>query len=140
MVPELAIQVEEPVEVCVQKLVARVYEVKEEMAMVLLKLNLQIDELQLKAQPSTLPEVKEQHTSTITTTIAKVNSATTDYTNLFEESFEVISTLQEDSNIQHLETEAHELQNKYDEVKENVQMVSLTQRLAQMQQAKALKE
>jgi len=39
------------------------------------------------------------------------------YTKLFEESFEVLTTLQEDPNIQRLEIEAHELQLKYNEIK-----------------------
>lgn len=56
---ELAIQAEEPVEVHVKKLVAGVHDGREEMAKVQLELNLQITELQLKAQPSTPPKVKE---------------------------------------------------------------------------------
>jgi len=47
-------------------------------------MNFQIEKLQLKAQPSTLPEVKEQRFITITTTIVEVNSAVRDYTMLFE--------------------------------------------------------
>lgn len=49
MVLELAIQVEEPVEMRIWKLAARVCKAKEEMAKVQLELNLQIDKLQLKA-------------------------------------------------------------------------------------------
>ncbi len=100
MVPELAIQVEEP---------AELREAKEEMAKVQLELNLQISKLQLKAQPSTPPEIKEQRTSAITTTIAKVNNIVKDCTKLFEESFKVLTTLQEDPNIQRLDTEARRL-------------------------------
>ena len=102
------------------------------MARVQLKLNLQIVELQLKTQPSTPPEVKEKCASVITTAITEVNSAVTDYTKLFEQLFEVLTTLQEDLNIQRLEKEARELQQKYDEVKGTAQTVSLTQRLARM--------
>ena len=43
------------------------------------------------------------------TTIAAVDSAVIDYMNLFEESFEVLTTLQEEPNIEHLETKAREL-------------------------------
>ena len=51
---------------------------------------------------------------------------------LFEQSFEVLTTLQEDPNVEHLETKVHELQESYDEVKGTAQMVYLTQRLAWM--------
>ena len=64
----------------------------------------------MKVQPSTPPEVKEKCTSTITGGIAKFTSAVKDCTKLFEESFEVLTTLQEDLNIQLLEIETHELQ------------------------------
>lgn len=59
---------------------------------------------------------------------------------MFEESFEVLTTLQEDPNIQRLETEVHELQQQYDDIKGTTQTVALTQRLARIQQVKALKE
>ena len=45
MVPELDIQVEEPVEVCIHKLDTRVRNAQVEMARVQLELNLQITEL-----------------------------------------------------------------------------------------------
>jgi len=48
------------------------------MVKVQLELNLQITKLKLKAQPSTWPEVKEHHTTTITTAMAAVNSAMID--------------------------------------------------------------
>lgn len=59
MVPELAIQAEEPVEACICNLVTVVCDTREKMARVQLELNLQIAELQLKAQPSALLEVRE---------------------------------------------------------------------------------
>jgi len=59
---------------------------------------------------------------------------------MLEESLEILTTLQEDPNIQCLETEAREIQQQYDSVWGTAQMVVLTQRLALMQQAKALKE
>lgn len=49
-------------------------------------------------------------------------------------------TLQEDPNVEHLETEVHELEQRYDEEKWIVQTVDLTQRFARMQEEKALKE
>ena len=51
MVSELAIPEEEPVEVCIRKLATRVRYTWTEMAKVQLELNLQITELQLRAQP-----------------------------------------------------------------------------------------
>ena len=56
-----------------------------------------------------------------------------DYTKLFEESFKVLTTLQEDPSKQHLETKACELQQKYDDIKGMAQMVALTEKLAWME-------
>jgi len=56
-------------------------------------LNLQIVELQLKAQSSIPLEVKDQRANTITIVISKVNSAVKHCTNLFKEPFEVLTTL-----------------------------------------------
>jgi len=46
-----------------------------------------------------------------------VDSVVTDCMKLFEQSLEVLTTLQEDPNIEHLETEAREMKHKYDEIK-----------------------
>jgi len=102
------------------------------MARVQLELNLHIEKFQLKAQPSTLPEVKEQRTTASTTTMVAVDSAGIDYMKLFEQSLEVLTTLQEDPNIECLEIEACELQQRYNKVKGTKKMVSLTQRLARI--------
>lgn len=59
MVPELAVPKEELVKVRIHKLATRVHDTQNEMVWVQLELNLQITKLQLKAQPSTPPEVKE---------------------------------------------------------------------------------
>lgn len=59
MVPELVIPEEELVKVCIRKLATGMCDTQTKMARVQLELNLQITELQLRAQPSTLPEVKE---------------------------------------------------------------------------------
>ena len=59
MVLELAILEEELVEVHIRKLAIGVCDARTEMARFQLELNLKITELQLKAQPSTLLEVKE---------------------------------------------------------------------------------
>ncbi|CAA3018922.1 Hypothetical predicted protein [Olea europaea subsp. europaea] len=85
-----------------------------------LELNLQITELQLRAQPSTLPEVKEQQATPIIAAVMVVESVVGDYMQLFKISFEVLKSFHEDPNIQRLETEACELQQFYDEVKGTV--------------------
>jgi len=74
------------------------------MAKVQLELNLQIVELRLKAQPSTPPEVREQCADAITSGMEEINSAVKDCTKMLEELFKVLTTLQEDTNIQRLET------------------------------------
>lgn len=61
-------------------------------------------------------------------------------TTLLEETFGVLTTLQEDPTIQRLETKVRQLQMKYDSVRGTAQTVVLTQQLARLQQAKALKE
>ena len=94
------------------------------MARVQLELNLQTMELQLRAQPSTPLEVKEQWETTITKGFAAEDSAIADCTQLYEQSFEVLTSLQEDPNIQRLEMEAHELQQCYDEVKGKMRTVA----------------
>ena len=103
-------------------------------------LNLQTVELQLRTQPSTPSEVREQRTTVVITAIAAVDSAVAYYMQLFEQSFKVLTTLQEDPKVECLKTEACELQQRYDKVKWTSQMVSLTQRLARMLEAKELKE
>ena len=60
---------------------------KEEMAKVQLESNLQIVELQLKAQPSTPPKVKEKRTTMVTIVIETVDSEVTDCMKLFEQLF-----------------------------------------------------
>ena len=83
---------------------------REEMAKVQLELNLQIVELRLKVQPSTTPEVREQRANTITSGMKEISGAVKDCTKMLEESFKALTTLQEDPNIQCLETEVRELQ------------------------------
>jgi len=60
MVSELAIIEEELVEFRIRKLATWLHDTQRDMVQVQLELNLQITELQLRAQPSTPPEVKEQ--------------------------------------------------------------------------------
>jgi len=105
-----------------------------------IEMNLQIAKLQLKAQPSPLSEVWKEHTTTITTTIVAVASVVADCMELLEQSFEVLTTLQEDPNGERLETYMCELQKRYDKVKGTVKTVALKQRFVRMLEEKALKE
>jgi len=75
-----------------------------------LELNLKIVELQLKALPSTLLEIREQCESTMKYVIVVIDNAVKDCTSLFKQSLEVVTSLQEDPTMQRLETEAWELQ------------------------------
>lgn len=61
--------------------------------------------------------MKEQQATVVTEEVAEIDSAVAKCTQLFEQSFEVLTSLQEDPNVQQLEIEAHDLQQHYDEVK-----------------------
>jgi len=63
------------------------------------ELNLQITELQMKVQPSTPPEVKEQRVSMIQTGLEEIGRAVQDCTNMLDQAFDVLTSLQEDPNI-----------------------------------------
>lgn len=84
MLPQWEIQEEELVEAHVHKLAIGVCDARPKMARVQLELNLKIIEFQLKAQPSSLSEFKEQHTTIVTIIIALVDSAVVDCMQLFE--------------------------------------------------------
>lgn len=83
----------------IHKLTTGVHDTHTKMAWVQLELNLEITELQLKVQPSTPPEVKEHRMTTVTKAVVAVDSAVADYTQLFEQSFEILTILQEDPNV-----------------------------------------
>lgn len=72
---ELAIPANIPVEVQIHKLATRVHEAREETIKVQLELNLQITKLQLKVQPSTAPEVREQCSSAIKEGLEEIGGA-----------------------------------------------------------------
>ena len=99
-----------------------------------------IVELQLKAQSSKPLEVREQRVGDVQKGLEEIEQAMQTCMGMLEESFAVLTSLQEDPTIQHLETDAWELQMKYDSVCEMAQTVILTQQLAKQQQAKALKD
>ena len=103
-------------------------------------LNLKITKLALRDKPSTWPEVKEQREAVVRDAIATVDNAVKECTTLFEQALKVVTNLQEDPTLQRLETEAQELQQRYDEVKVTMRTIALTQRLEKLQEAKMLKE
>lgn len=88
MIPE-----EDPVKVYIKKLAIGVHKTWIEMARVQLELKLKITKLYLRARHPMPLEVKEQWTTTITERVAVVESAVADYTQFFEQSFEVLTNL-----------------------------------------------
>ena len=52
---------------------------------------------------------------------------------MLEQALTILTHLQEDPNLQHLEIEARELQQEYNNVQGTMQMVALTQRLTRVQ-------
>ena len=74
------------------------------MTKVQLELNLQIAELWLKAQLSNPLEVREQCANAITAGLDEIDSLVRDCNRMLEESFEVLTNLQEEPSIQRLET------------------------------------
>jgi len=62
-------------------------------ARVQFELNMKSMELQLKSQPSTLPEVREQHGATIKEGMDIVDAIVVDCTTLFELVMEFVTTL-----------------------------------------------
>lgn len=111
--PELEIAVDLPVGIRIHKLASGFHVVKEEAAKIQLELNLQIIELKLQAQPSTPPVVTEQHKSLISFGWENITHSMKECTDLLTKSLITLTSLQEDSTLQWLETEARELQQAY---------------------------
>lgn len=107
---ELHILEEAPPEAKIRKLAAGVCNAKTEVAQVQFELNMKITKLELKSQPSTPPEVREQREAAVKDSISTVDAAVVHCTTLFEQGMEVVTTLQEDPNLQRLNTETRELQ------------------------------
>lgn len=129
---------EAPLKAKIKKLVAGVRDARREVARVQFELNLKITKLEVGSQPSTLPEGREQHEATIKDIIATVDVVVVDCTTLFEQAMEVVTTLQEDPNLQRLKTETHELLQQYDEVQATTCTVAIAQHLAKLQEGKKL--
>lgn len=109
-VPELAIPADLLEEVRIHRLETGVCEARDETTKVQLELNLQnLVKLWLKAQPSTPPEIREHHARAIVARLEEIGGVVRDCIVLLEQALKVLMTLQEDPNIQRLETEAREL-------------------------------
>lgn len=77
----------------IHRLAARVHEAKEEMMKLQLELNLQIVELQLRAQPFTPPEVREQCAHAIQTGLEEIERAVKDCTAMLDQSLFMLTSL-----------------------------------------------
>lgn len=63
------------------------------------ELNLKITELELKSQPLTTPKVREQHEVVVIDGVIVVDVTVANCTVLFEKSMEVVTAVQEDTNL-----------------------------------------
>lgn len=99
---------------------------------------MKIAELQLKLQPTTLPEVREHYEAAIKEGMATLDATVTDYVALFEQAIELMTNLQEHSNLQTLNIDVRELQCQYDEFRATVRSLAQTQCLSKLQEGKQL--
>lgn len=125
-VPELNIIEDALVDARLRKLVAGVHKAWIELAKVQFELNLKIIELELRAQTSSPPEVREQCETIVKDAIIAVDTAVKDCTTLIEKVLKVVTSLQEDLELQRLEIEARELQQRYDEVEAMAHIITIT--------------
>ncbi len=140
IVPKLHIPQEVSVETKISKLATVVRDTKMEVAMVQFELNLKITKLQLKLQPSTPLEVREQCKAPVKDGIVVVDATVVDCPMLFKQSMEVVTVLQEDPKLQRLNTKAREFQQWYDEARLTTCTIAISQRLAKLHEAKQLLE
>lgn len=68
-------------------------EAKDEVNLVQSELNMKIIELQLKLQPTTPPEIREQRGDAIKEGMAIVDAIVTNYTTSFEKAMELVTNL-----------------------------------------------
>lgn len=137
--PELEIVAELPVGIRIHKLASGFREAKEEAVRIQLVLNMQIAELKLQVQPLMPPEVTEKRSGIIKFEREMITRAMRECTDLLDQSLITLTSVQEDPTLQRLEMEAREIQQAYDNSRGNAQTVSITQRLAKMREAQALK-
>lgn len=98
-VPELHTPKEASVEAKIRKLVVGVCDAKVEVARVQFDLNMKIIKLELKSQTSTPQKVRDQYNIIVKDGVAMVDVIVVDWTMLFEQTMEVVTTLQEDLNL-----------------------------------------
>ena len=66
--------------------------------------------------------------------MATLDATFTDCATLFKKAMELVTNLQEDTNLQTLNTKIRELQHQYDEVRETAWNLASAQRLAKLQE------
>ena len=84
IVPELHIPKDAQLEAKIKKLIAGVREANTEVGGVQFELNMKTTNLQLKLQPTTPPEVREQHGSTIKEGMATLDTVVADCLVVFD--------------------------------------------------------
>jgi len=87
----------------IQRIPTTVKESQTEIGKVRLELQLQISGLKLKLQPTTPPKVREQHEATIKEEIDTLDTAVKGCTQLFQQTMELWTSLQEDPTLQKIE-------------------------------------
>lgn len=70
--------------------------------------------------------------------MATLDAIVTNFLALFEQEMGLVMTLQEERNLQILNTEVRELQKQYDEVKAMTRSIALVQRLVKLEEGKQL--
>lgn len=108
-VQELQIPQEKLLEAKIQKLVIGIHDAKAQVAKVQFKLNMKIIELELRSQLSTPPKFREQRKAVVKEGIATMDDVFVNFTTLFEQAMEVVTTMQEDPTMQILNTNIYKL-------------------------------
>ena len=93
----------------IQKLAVGVHDARNEMAKVQFELHLKITELKLREQPSTPLEVRKQHKAVVKNVVTAIDVAVVDCIVLFEQLMEALTSLQDEPNLQRLNTKSREL-------------------------------
>lgn len=116
---------------------AKVYTIQEEATKAQGELALQIVELQLQAQQPQPDD--EHHRVEIQEGMETIRSTVREYSGLLDQSIDLLTSLQDDPIVQHIEAKVCTLQQAYDTYCREAKMVTITQRLAKMREAQVLK-
>lgn len=124
---ELNILVETTSTEKIQKLATAVKESQDEIVRVRFEMQLQISELQLKLQPMTPPEVREQCEATIEEGMTMVEDVVKGCKELFEQAMELWTSLQEDPALQKIGVDIKENQRQFNEILLTMRTLPLVQ-------------